>query len=139
MGFGGGIVRNAAWVSPNTLRMYLITIDHWLVFILFYFPRLPSTFVVIRGVSISPFYASRVMSVYKKILKGNVQFPSSTSRHARNVISRLLVVDRTQRLGCGRGGGKDVEAHPFFKAVDFAAVQQLRVKIICVVVITQRY
>lgn len=67
------------------------------------------------------------MTVYKKILKGSVQFNRSVSRNARSVISQLLTVDRTQRLGCGRRGAKDVEAHPFFRAIDFAAVQQLGV------------
>ena len=37
----------------------------------------------------------------------------------RDLISRLLVKDVTKRLGCMRGGARDVKAHRFFRGLDW--------------------
>lgn len=39
-----------------------------------------------------------------------------------DLLSKLLVVDITNRLGCVRGGAAAVKAHPWFAGIDWNAL-----------------
>ncbi|XP_019740927.1 G protein-coupled receptor kinase 5 isoform X1 [Hippocampus comes] len=42
---------------------------------------------------------------------------------ARDICSQLLVKDPKRRLGCQTSGGRDVQAHPFFKEINFRMLE----------------
>ena len=66
-----------------------------------------------------PFCADDPMDIYQKILRNRFTYPSHVSKPARDLISKLLVTNPSQRLGSLKRGPRDVLQHPFFKAVDF--------------------
>ncbi|XP_061603705.1 G protein-coupled receptor kinase 5 isoform X1 [Phyllopteryx taeniolatus] len=42
---------------------------------------------------------------------------------ARDICSQLLVKDPNKRLGCQTSGGRDVQAHPFFRDINFRMLE----------------
>ncbi|XP_060792710.1 cAMP-dependent protein kinase catalytic subunit PRKX-like isoform X1 [Neoarius graeffei] len=46
----------------------------------------------------------------------------------RDLIKKLLVVDKTKRLGNLRGGAEDVKSHKWFRSVDWEVVPQRKLK-----------
>lgn len=46
-----------------------------------------------------PFFDDNSFGIYEKILAGRVQFPSHFDLLAKDLLKRLLVGDRTKRLG----------------------------------------
>ena len=58
-----------------------------------------------------PFFDENHFGIYQKILAGKIEWPSVISKIARDLIRRLLVKDRTKRLGSMKGGSQDVKAH----------------------------
>ena len=49
--------------------------------------------------SYPPFFDDNSFGIYEKILAGRVQFPSHFDFLAKDLLKRLLVGDRTKRLG----------------------------------------
>jgi len=71
--------------------------------------------------------ANDQVTIYKNILRGKLRFPSAfRDAAAKDLVTRLLTANPSQRLGCLKGGGADVKAHPFFAglAVDWDALQR---------------
>jgi len=66
-----------------------------------------------------PFCADDPMDIYQKILRNRVSYPALVSKNARDLISKLLVSNPSQRLGSLKRGHRDVSGHVFFKAVDW--------------------
>jgi len=62
------------------------------------------------------------MEIYQKILRNRVSYPSSVPKNARDLMSKLLVSNPSQRLGSLKRGHRDVTGHAFFKPVDWAAL-----------------
>jgi len=54
------------------------------------------------------------LAIYAKVLAGRIRFPGHFAPEARDLVRRLLSADRTQRLGCMRGGVADIMAHAWF-------------------------
>lgn len=48
--------------------------------------------------------------------------------YCRDLIKKLLVVDRTRRLGNMKNGADDVKRHRWFRSIDWDAVPQRRLK-----------
>ncbi|KAG5189131.1 camp-dependent protein kinase catalytic subunit [Tribonema minus] len=69
-----------------------------------------------------PFYDENPLGIYQKILAGHVDPPSTVGPKPRDLIKKLLVIDRTKRLGCIRGGGKAVQEHKWFEKLDWEAL-----------------
>ena len=71
-----------------------------------------------------PFTASDPMEIYKRVLANRVSFPSKTGKKAKELISKLLVTNPSQRLGSLKRGSRDVVEHSWYKqqGVDFAAL-----------------
>jgi len=63
----------------------------------------------------TPFVSNDPMEGYRKIIKCKVQWSASFSANAKNFMDRLLVVDPSRRLGCLKGGSKDVMADKWFQ------------------------
>ncbi|CAM6015785.1 unnamed protein product [Sphagnum balticum] len=66
-----------------------------------------------------PFYDDDPIGTYQKILAGQVQFPAHFSRSAKDLVKRLLVADLSKRMGCLKGGAKDIKMHAFFSSTDW--------------------
>ncbi|KAM0937260.1 putative protein kinase AGC-RSK-2 family [Dioscorea sansibarensis] len=81
----------------------------------------------------TPFAGPTNDSTLRNIVRQTLTFPvepsplDSTSH--RDLISRLLVKDPSQRLGSRRGAA-DVKAHPFFKGLNFALLRSYRPPVI---------
>lgn len=69
-----------------------------------------------------PFYDEDPMGTYQKILSGKLQFPGHFSRNAKDLVRRLLQADLTKRIGCLKGGIKDIKTHAWFGNLDWDAV-----------------
>ena len=46
-----------------------------------------------------PFYADNPLGIYEKILGGKVEWPRVIENLAKDLIRKLLVTDRTKRIG----------------------------------------
>lgn len=66
-----------------------------------------------------PFSDDTHFGIYQKIMAGNFQFPSAVDSAARDLISKLLVADRTQRFGCLKDGAQDIKDHKWFASIDW--------------------
>jgi len=69
-----------------------------------------------------PFYDDNPFGIYQLILAGRIQFPRNVDTHARDLVRKLLALDRCKRLGCLQDGGKGVRAHRWFRGLDFDAL-----------------
>lgn len=75
-----------------------------------------------------PFNNEDRMQLYQDILQGRIEFPSHVSSRAKDLIKKLLTSDLTRRLGNLRNGARDIKRHPWFRGVDWTALQERRVK-----------
>ena len=80
-------------------------------------------------VGISPFYGKEPMSIFKQVLNKNVKFPKGFDPTAADLIKKLLEKNPSKRLGCLKNGAKDVEAHPFFKDIEFSQISKIGDKV----------
>ncbi|CAK9861760.1 unnamed protein product [Sphagnum jensenii] len=69
-----------------------------------------------------PFYDDDSVGTYQKILAGKVNYPGHFSKNAKDLLRRLLVADLTKRLGCLKGGIKEIKMHAWFQTVDWDSV-----------------
>jgi len=73
-----------------------------------------------------PFYGDNPFSVYQKILHSHIKFPSSVPQTTRAIINGFCTINRSRRLGSGRGGFDNMKNHRFFWGIDWrAAARQL--------------
>uniref|UniRef100_A0A2I3TSY7 Uncharacterized protein n=1 Tax=Pan troglodytes TaxID=9598 RepID=A0A2I3TSY7_PANTR len=63
-----------------------------------------------------------------KILADKIDFPRHLDFHVKDLIKKLLVVDRTRRLGNMKNGANDVKRHQWFRSLDWEAVLQRKLK-----------
>ncbi|XP_071501623.1 3-phosphoinositide-dependent protein kinase 1-like [Diadema antillarum] len=67
-----------------------------------------------------PFRASNEYMIFQKIIKLEYDYPDGFSKKARDLVSKLLVIDPSKRLGCDECGGYPaLQAHPFLDGVDW--------------------
>ena len=78
-----------------------------------------------------PFVGENAVQIYENIIRGQIDFPQSVrdaegdiqyiqvSPWARDIITGLLKVDRTRRLGNMRNGAQDVQNHPWVSFGNF--------------------
>lgn len=62
--------------------------------------------------------------MYEKILKAELKCPSYLPADVKSFIEHMLIRDPLRRLGAGPGNIKELEAHPFFQAIDFKKVYE---------------
>uniref|UniRef100_A0A5F8GZW0 Protein kinase cAMP-dependent X-linked catalytic subunit n=1 Tax=Monodelphis domestica TaxID=13616 RepID=A0A5F8GZW0_MONDO len=75
-----------------------------------------------------PFFDDNPFGIYQKILAGKIDFPRHLDLYVKDLIKKLLVVDRTRRLGNMKNGADDVKKHRWFRSVDWDAVPQRKLK-----------
>lgn len=69
--------------------------------------------------SYPPFFDDNTFGVYEKILLGKIHFPTHIESPAKDIIRKLLTVDRNRRLGNSKRGAEDVKEHKWFKGIDW--------------------
>ncbi|KAJ2956735.1 hypothetical protein NQZ79_g7447 [Umbelopsis isabellina] len=75
-----------------------------------------------------PFYDNNSFGIYEKILAGRVMFPAHFDPYAKDLLKRLLVGDRSRRLGNLKGGAEDVKKHKWFRDVDWFGLLEKKVQ-----------
>ncbi|KAL3846793.1 hypothetical protein ACJMK2_017749 [Sinanodonta woodiana] len=69
-----------------------------------------------------PFFDEQPFAIYEKILAGRIEWPKHLDPVAKDIIKKLLVQDRTKRLGNMKNGADDVKRHKWFKNADWDEV-----------------
>merc|ERR1719308_742259 len=69
-----------------------------------------------------PFFDDNPFGIYEKILSGKMEWPRHIDQIAKDLIKKLLVQDRTKRLGNLKNGSDDVKRHRWFKTIDWEEV-----------------
>jgi serine/threonine protein kinase len=76
-----------------------------------------------------PFFDDSAYGIYEKILHGQIQWPRTMDRLSRDIIRAFLHPDRTKRLGNMIGGAQDVLDHPWFRGVDWDALERCEINV----------
>lgn len=71
-----------------------------------------------------PFYDENPFQIYQKILAGKIEWPRYIDLVAKDLIRKLLVSDRTKRIGTMKNGAEDIKRHKWFKGIDWDGVIQ---------------
>ncbi|KAJ7684702.1 putative cyclic AMP-dependent protein kinase catalytic subunit [Mycena polygramma] len=71
-----------------------------------------------------PFFDESPYGIYEKILNGHIHWPRSMDPLSRTLVRSFLNPDRTQRLGNMIGGPQDILDHPWFRGVDWDALER---------------
>ena len=74
-----------------------------------------------------PFFDDNPFGIYEKILSGRIEWPKHMDPIAKDLIKKLLIADRTKRLGNMRQGADDVKRHRWFKLVEWPLVISIRI------------
>jgi len=84
-------------------------------------------FEMIAG--IPPFFHDDLSQCYKRILSGQLNFPSGVfSPQAQDLITGLLQQDLSRRLGNQHNGIEGVKTHPFFAGIDWVQLRTCKYK-----------
>jgi novel protein kinase C epsilon type len=77
-----------------------------------------------------PFEADNEEDMYESILHDDVLYPVWLSKEAVNVLKGFMTKNPNKRLGCvvSHGGEAAIKLHPFFKEIDWLALEQKKVK-----------
>jgi serum/glucocorticoid-regulated kinase 2 len=73
-------------------------------------------------VGLPPFYSTDVNTMYEKILRGELTFPSYVSPDARTLLAALLQRSPDLRLGSGLGDAEQLKSHAWFSGMDWGRV-----------------
>ncbi|KAF9036896.1 putative cyclic AMP-dependent protein kinase catalytic subunit [Hymenopellis radicata] len=71
-----------------------------------------------------PFFDESPYGIYEKILSGHIHWPRSMDPLSKSLVKAFLNPDRTQRLGNMIGGPQDILEHPWFRGVDWDALER---------------
>lgn len=69
-----------------------------------------------------PFFDENPFGIYEKILAGRIEWPKHMDPVAKDLIKKLLVQDRTRRLGNMKNGAEDLKRHRWFKSLNWDEV-----------------
>ncbi|KAH9934843.1 cAMP dependent protein kinase [Fomitopsis serialis] len=75
-----------------------------------------------------PFFDETAYGIYEKILNGKIHWPREMDRLTKGIIKAFLHPDRTKRLGNLGGGPQDVLDHPWFRGVDWDALERREIR-----------
>lgn len=75
-----------------------------------------------------PYFDDNPFAIYEKILAGKVEWPRHIDPVAKDLIKKLLVNDRTKRLGSMKNGAEDVKRHRWFKGLNWDDVLEKKLK-----------
>ncbi|KAI0317286.1 kinase-like domain-containing protein [Amylostereum chailletii] len=75
-----------------------------------------------------PFFDETAYGIYERILKGRVHWPRDMDPLSRELIQGFLHPDRSKRLGNLTAGTRDVLEHPWFRGVDWEALERREIR-----------
>lgn len=115
----GSFVGTAQYVSPELLtdKTASRASDLWALGCIIY--------QMVAG--LPPFRSRSEYMIFQKILKLEYEIPDGFDELAKSLVSQLLVLEPTQRLGAldEHGAGyPSIRAHPFFEGVDFETLHE---------------
>ena len=61
--------------------------------------------------------------MFKNTVKGEIKFPPHVSEECADLISKLLKLDPTQRLGMQRHSAQDIKDHTWYQGFDWKAFE----------------
>jgi len=73
--------------------------------------------------SFPPFFDKDQLSTYRKIINGKIRYPKYISPEAKDLISRLLTLRQTKRLGVIKGGADRIRISSWFSKFDWVALK----------------
>ncbi|KAG5645891.1 hypothetical protein DXG03_005038 [Asterophora parasitica] len=76
-----------------------------------------------------PFFDESPYGIYEKILVGHIHWPRTMDHLSRDLIRAFLNPDRTKRLGNMNGGSQDILDHPWFRGVDWDALERREINV----------
>ena len=78
---------------------------------------------------IPPFFCDNVEKMYTLITKAELRFPQKIkiSEEAKDLLKKLLVKNQKERFGVN-GGFEEIKKHPFFKDIDFKAIEEKKIE-----------
>lgn len=76
-----------------------------------------------------PFYDDNPFGIYEKILSGKIDWPRHMDPIAKDLVKKLLVPDRTKRMGNMKNGADDIKRHRWFKHLDWDDVYQKKLTV----------
>ncbi|KAF0286905.1 Calcium-independent protein kinase C [Amphibalanus amphitrite] len=110
------------YIAPEILQEldYGSSVDWWALGVLMY--------EMMAGQP--PFEADNEDDLFESILHDDVLYPVWLSREAVSILKGFMTKNPAKRLGCVvvQGGEDAIPAHPFFKEIDWQALEARRVK-----------
>ncbi|SPN98628.1 probable protein kinase 1 [Cephalotrichum gorgonifer] len=102
------------YLAPELLmgQGYQKVVDWWTLGVLLY--------EMLMG--LPPFYDENTNEMYRKILQEPLHFPNDVPSAAKDLLTRLLNRNPSERLGAN--GSAEIKAHPFFHAIDWRKLLQ---------------
>jgi serine/threonine protein kinase len=76
-----------------------------------------------------PFFDETAYGIYDKILKGRPYYPKDMDPLTRELIRAFLEPDKSKRLGNLNGEAQDVLDHPWFRGVDWDALERREIRV----------
>ena len=78
---------------------------------------------------IPPFFCENVEKMYDLITKAELRFPKKfkVTDNAKDFLAKLLVKNQKERFGIN-GGFEEIKKHPFFKGIDFKALEEKKIE-----------
>ncbi|KHN83566.1 Protein kinase C-like 1B [Toxocara canis] len=110
------------YIAPEILQEmeYGVSVDWWALGVLMY--------EMMAGQP--PFEADNEDDLFEAILHDDVLYPVWLSKEAVNILKAFMTKNALKRLGCvqSQGGEDAIRAHPFFRDIDWEALEARRVK-----------
>ena len=69
-----------------------------------------------------PYYDPNQFQIYQKIIAGKRDTPHHLEQQAKELISKLLTLDRTRRIGASKNGAEDIKKHKWYRGLNWAAL-----------------
>ena len=78
---------------------------------------------------IPPFFSQNVEKMYEFITKSELKFPKKfkVTDDVKDFLTKLLIKNPKERFGV-HGGFEEIKKHPFFKDIDFKAMEEKKIK-----------
>lgn len=76
-----------------------------------------------------PFFDTTPVGIYNKIMYTDARWPREIDNGSIQFVNQLLVKDKTKRLGNMGGGPEDVLNHPWFRGVDWDALERREIRV----------
>lgn len=110
------------YIAPEILQEleYVASVDWWALGVLMY--------EMMAGQP--PFEADNEDDLFESILHDDVLYPVWLSRDAVSILKGFMTKNPSRRLGCvaAQGTEQAIRVHPFFKDIDWTALEQRKVK-----------